>query len=55
MTNVIGAKGILLQSKVKDPDGQKDQLAIDAVETGWVDLVHMGHRALCSRQRSLRK
>ena len=34
-TNVIGSQGILLQSKVKDPDGKKDKLAIDAIETGW--------------------
>jgi len=34
-TNVVGASGVLLQSKITDPDGKKDKLAINAVETGW--------------------
>jgi len=43
-TNVIGSKGIVKQSNIKDPDGKKDKLANDAVNLGWKDW---GKKGVC--------
>jgi lambda family phage portal protein len=34
-TNIIGANGILFQSKVKDDNGKQDKSANDKIETAW--------------------
>ena len=42
-TNVIGAQGIRLQSRVIDPSGKADPLASKAIETGWQDWGKKGN------------
>lgn len=39
--NVIGAKGIKLQAKLKNDDGSPDKLDNDALEDGWEDFSTM--------------
>jgi lambda family phage portal protein len=34
-TNVVGSRGVILQARSKDPDGQPDKLANDAIESVW--------------------
>jgi len=41
-TNVIGHQGIILQARIKDPDGTQDTLASEAIEAGWTDWGRMG-------------
>jgi len=40
-TNVVGNKGIRLQSKIKNNDGTPDKLDNDALETSWKDWSKM--------------
>lgn len=41
-SNVIGRKGIKLQSKVKNSDGSLDEIAIEAIERAWATFGEWG-------------
>lgn len=41
--NVIGSTGIKLQAKIKDPNGQIDTLASQAIEDGWEEWGRKGN------------
>lgn len=37
VSNIVGTTGIRLQSNAKDPSGERDTLAIEAIESSWLD------------------
>jgi lambda family phage portal protein len=57
-SNVIGSQGIVLQGRVRDPDGSLDGLANTAIETAWrewgrAEFCDMGGRLSWQRAQEL--